>query len=299
MSCTWSAEWRADLEPDDRGDRGVEGRRGRDVLGAQPQVVDLARLALVVEADGLDAVAVGVEQEGAVVLRRVLRARAGLAVARGSPLRRRRGGRRRRARAWGRRSRRAGCGSSGRPSRWRSRPTRCSRRRRSGACRERSGRCRRSAPRLLGRRPGSRRGRTRRGAYPAAPFIRYATSGSRSSGAIRCAKSSGIMPRVPAGGDDRVGRHDRLEHVVARLAVQREREVRADPAAGVGGRERVADAAALLGEDLGAAVAGRRRARPAAAASGAGASAGEGGDRHRRPRAGEATGGEGGGSHAA
>ena len=44
-------------------------------------MVDLAGLALAGDVDGLDAVAVGIEQEGAVVLGRVLRPRAGLAVA--------------------------------------------------------------------------------------------------------------------------------------------------------------------------------------------------------------------------
>src|SRR5215208_7895680 len=68
-------------QPDRRRDGLVEEPRLDEVADADPEVVDPVlpgpRLAVV---DGLDAVAVGVADEGAVVVRRVLRPRAGRAV---------------------------------------------------------------------------------------------------------------------------------------------------------------------------------------------------------------------------
>src|SRR4051795_2642047 len=64
-------------QPGVRGDRRVEAPGGLRVADAQPQVVDapVGHGGLAVAVDRLDAVAVGVEQEGAVVRRGVLRAR--------------------------------------------------------------------------------------------------------------------------------------------------------------------------------------------------------------------------------
>ena len=65
-----------------RADRLVEARDGLEVPRAQPEMVEHAGLAPNHVADGLDAVPRGVEDEGAVVGRAVVRARARLAVAR-------------------------------------------------------------------------------------------------------------------------------------------------------------------------------------------------------------------------
>ena len=67
-------------------DRLVEAPRGRQVGHADPEVVDRGARGHPAVMDGLRAVAVGVEQEGAVVVLAVLRTGAGrtvLAVARG------------------------------------------------------------------------------------------------------------------------------------------------------------------------------------------------------------------------
>jgi hypothetical protein len=67
-------------DPDDRRDRLVEATGGGGVARAQPEVVDQAEVgADIAVVDGLRAVAVRVEDEGTVVVRPVLRSRAGSA----------------------------------------------------------------------------------------------------------------------------------------------------------------------------------------------------------------------------
>ena len=148
------------------------------------------------------------------------------------------------------------------------------------------------------------RGRTRHVLYPA-PCIRNVTSGSRSS--------RGDPLRVVVGHPaDRVGvrrlrvrQHDRLHHVVARLAVQRRARGRGRSAplvpAGSNAWQEPQPCSMKTWCPRSAPAAGAA-VETAARVDGSSvcrASAGEGGDRHRRPRAGEATGGEDGGSHAA
>ena len=148
-----------------RGDRRVEAPGGLRVADADPQVVDAAGGygVLAVAVDRLDAVAVGVEQEPAVVRRAVLRARPG-APSSGTPRRSRPARTRRPARGRGRGSRRGARGSPGArgPSaRCPSRPTRPARRPHGWARRPgRSGRCGRSARRPRGPRRRCQRGRT-------------------------------------------------------------------------------------------------------------------------------------------
>jgi len=75
------AELAADTEARGRPDRLVELRRRLDVGDTDPEMVDVAAVSQRAVMDGLDAVPVGIEQEGAVVVVAVLRPRAGLAVA--------------------------------------------------------------------------------------------------------------------------------------------------------------------------------------------------------------------------
>ena len=80
-NCTWSGLVVGELDAANGPIVCRSALRGGDVGGAQPQVVDRAGLEVVVaRRDRLDAVAVGVAQEAAVVVRAVLRARAGGAV---------------------------------------------------------------------------------------------------------------------------------------------------------------------------------------------------------------------------
>src|SRR5581483_856516 len=72
----------AQPEPEHGGDRLPEAPALVEVADADPDVIDRGLAALPEAATGLGAVAVGVEQEGAVVVRVVLRSQPGLSVAR-------------------------------------------------------------------------------------------------------------------------------------------------------------------------------------------------------------------------
>ena len=151
-------------------------------------------------------------------------------------------------------------------------PTRCSRRRRRAA-----------VPRTLqdgvvealrGLAVGDadrRRGRTRRRAYPAAPFIRYATSGSRSLGRDPLREVARASCRLPAVGDD-PRPAPRSTRARSRAYLPCSESARSGPiaAAGVRGRERVAasrsparrSTAAVRGRVAAGGAAARRAAWP-------------------------------------
>ena len=185
----------------------VEAPGGGDVGDADPQVVDVARRAHLAVMDGLDAVAVGVEQEGAVVVVAVLGPRAGGAVVAVARLASRPARTRPRARASARRRRRAGAGH---------RLLRVGGGEREvvplgeasslyvvGDAERLRAPCRRSAGRPRDRRPGSSRGRTRLRAAAQLRVLAHESSASgsrarapRARGARACLVAFGAAARA-------------------------------------------------------------------------------------------------------